>query len=299
MAGKTIGHQHKWGAGTTGVAVTEKYLLVAGDVVKRGTVLQAEGVEGTRSYRHENAVKDQYVVGGTVTLHPTPVDLVAWLPRILGAAASGTTFALAETVPEFRVTHHKVSKNYDYDGCKVNSATFRSSAGSPKLSLEMDIQGKTETQNTDAFPSIEISTLQPYVHSQLVLTLGGTAYTVEDIAININNFLQLDRFFNSTTRVDLLEGDREITMSCLFPFGTDEAALYDLAIAGVAGTAVWTNGAYSITFTFAKLQAPAETAPFAGRRGETKLRVNFNARAISTAGAITTRELVVTNDSTG
>ena len=46
--------------------------------------------------------KQMRTIVGSVLLEPTPADLSIWLPRILGATASGSTFALASTLPSFR-----------------------------------------------------------------------------------------------------------------------------------------------------------------------------------------------------
>lgn len=283
----TIGHQEKLGAGTTGMTATEEYELVSGDIVKTGTHLQSDGTRGTRAHISENVVEGQYTVGGTVVLNLSAVDWAAWFPRLIGA---GPTWA--ETIPEFRVSRYRVAKSHHYDGCKVNRWTIRSSAAQQKVTLEMDIQGKTETENT-SYPALTINTVQPYVHSELVLTLGGTAYACDELVVTGNNFLLLDLFRNSQTRSELPEGDCEISVSALLPYTSTEAGLYGDSVTGLAATAVWTKGNRSMSLSFGILQAPDESPPFAGRRNENKLRLNYMARKTGS-----TAPIVVTIDTT-
>jgi hypothetical protein len=295
MGTPSMGHQALFGAGTAN-PVTSQFEFLSCDIGKRGTLIESPGMRGSRSYNKESVNTGPYTAGGSVVMEPRPDELVFWLPYILGAAASGTTFALAETVGEFYATVDKIAKVYTYAGCKVNQAVFESSPGQ-NLRMSLAIEGKTETQaNAGTFPSISasLSVLQPYIHHQAVLTLGGTAYAIRNVRVTIDNGLILDRFDNSTTRTALPESDRIITLSCENPFTSDETALYDLAIAGVAGTLVYTNGNYSLTFTFANLKAAAESPVIGGRNIEIPLTLNFKAYM---SGA--TRELVVTNDSTG
>lgn len=300
-----MGHQALLGFGLTGGAVNEPYEFRSEGIVKQESHVETGGIRGTRSHISENVSEGTYTVGGPLVLIPTPADLVTLLPKILGAAASGTTFALAETLPDFVAQIDRKTKVFAYSGCKVNKASFKSSKGNP-LTLDLDIQGKKEGSysgstftditlgSAGTFPSLTLSVLQPYMHHQLVLTIGGTAYEVDDIDITIDNALILDRFNNSQSRTELPEGDRIITVSATFPYSTSETALYNIATAGAAATAVYTNGNYSITFTFAVLQAAAKSPVVQSRNGEIVLPIDFVARMSGS-----TRELVILNDSTG
>src|SRR5947208_8059306 len=107
----------------------------------------------------------------------------------------------------------------------------------------------------------------------------------------IDNRLLVDRFNNSITRTALPEGDRVIRLACDCPFSADEVALYNQAVGGSAGSVTWTNGAYSLTFAFARLQAPDRSPHVPGRSREIPLRLEMVARMSGS-----TRELIVTND---
>ena len=65
----------------------------------------------------------------TRVFNPAPDELDNLLPRILGAAAVGDVFDVAETLPSFTVFIDKVGDIFQYDDCKCNRATFRASAG--------------------------------------------------------------------------------------------------------------------------------------------------------------------------
>ena len=210
--------------------------------------------------------------------------------------AVGRLFALAEALTDRYITIDKVAKVYTYDGCKANSATFESAAGG-NLKLTLDVQGKTETAAAaGTFPAISatLSALQPYIHHQAVLTLDGGATKVNNVQVSISNELVLDRFNNTQTRSELPAGDRIVKLTCDNPFTADEVSLYDLAIAGITGTIQYTNGNRSLLFTFANLKVPSQSPEIAGRTTELPLRLEFTAYQ---SGA--TKELVVTNDSTG
>lgn len=271
---------------------SEPYEFVSESIQLVGSHRETDGIRGTRSHISENVSESTETVGGILTLHPTPVNLDNLLPRILGAAESVDVFALAETVPDFLVAVDRVTKVFTYSGCKVNRATFRSSAGNP-LMLELDIQGKTESVGAaGSFPALTIGTAQPYMHHQAAVSLAGVgSRVVDNIEITIDNALALDRFYNSQTRTALPEQDRIITFSCDNPYSSDESALYDIALAGIAGTVTYTNGGVSTLFTFGILQGPPRSPVVQGKR-EIPLRLELVARMSGS-----TRELVVTHDS--
>lgn len=271
----------------------EAYEFTRESLVKQQSHVETGGIRGTRSHISENVSLGPYKVGGQIVMHPTPSQLANLLPRMLGAAASGNTFALAETVPAFQVQIDRKTKVFTYTDCKVNRAMFRSSAGNP-LELTLDIEGLTESVGAaGTFPALTLSTQQPYMHHQAAITLVGATREVDGIEITIDNGLLVDRFNNSITRTALPEGDRIIRFACDCPFSADEVALYNQAVGGSAGSVVWTNGDYSLTFAFAKLQVPDHSPSVPGRSKEIPLRLEMTARMSGS-----TRELIVTNDAT-
>ena len=228
---------------------------------------------------------------GTIEMIPSPEDFALLLPWIMGAVASGTTFALAETLSSRYVCLDKVAKVMTYAGCLVNRATFSGSEGMP-IKLSLDIIGTTESVgNAGTFPSVTYNNTAPFMFSESVLTLVSSARNVKSWSITIDNQLEVS-YYNSTTATRILPKDRSVTFQCANPFTSSETDLYDQALAGSAATLVLAYAAYSMTFTFPTLQFPAEGPQVPGR-SELALNLNGVARKVST-----TSELVVTLDST-
>jgi hypothetical protein len=302
MARGALYYEAKVGIGAAGGAATKQLQNVSCGVGKTGQILVKDGVRGTRSRHTGNAVAGPYSVGGPLSVQPSPDELRIILPYIFGTAESGSgtsgtpwIYALAETIGDMVVVQEKIAKVFTWDGCKVNNARFSASAGSPVLTLDMDVQGKTEAVGAAAsFPSIgtTLSTVQPWVFHNLVLTLNSITRVCDNFSITIDNGLMLDRFLNSQTRTEIPETDRSITLEVDNPYSTTDLALYDIAATGIAGSAVFTNGTNILTFTFANLKAPAEVME-AAQRGEIMNKLRFTAYETGTPGS-TTKELVTT-----
>lgn len=261
-------------------------------IAAKTAVFDPNGVRGTRSHISEIATEGLTDVSGQLVMYPAPAELASLLPYILGAAASGTTFALAETLPDFVLQVDRQRNRFLYEGCKVNRATFRSSAGNP-LELTLDIVAKTETVSGTAHPSLTLSTQQPFMHHQCALTFESATRYANQVEIVIDNALLTDLYRTSQTRNEIPEGDRVVTVSTSVPYDATHEDLYDLTTTGGAGTVVYTNGGMSMTFAFAALQVPSVSPTVPGRRAELMLPLQFVARQAST-----TKELVMTLDST-
>ena len=244
----------------------------------QGSHIDPDGVRGTRSHISENVVEGLDDVSGSIVMYPTPDELDWLLPKILGTAPSGTTYVLAETVPEFFVQFDRTINRFQYAGVKVARATFRSSEGQP-LELTLDVVGKTETVSATAHPALTLSTQAPFVHHQAAVTLGGTGgRKVDDVVVVIDNGLLTDVYRNSQTRDVIPEGDRIVTLDCTVPYNATEEDLYDQAVAGAAGIVAYTNGGLSLTFTFGALQVAPASPVIPGRTGELILPLSMTAR---------------------
>jgi hypothetical protein len=292
MADASMGHQAQLAldAVTPFDSSSEPYEFVSEKLRKQGQILDTSGIRGTRSHASERTREGTYEVSGSITLHASPAMLDNLLPRILGAAESTDTFDLAETIPEFQVMVDRVAKVFTYQGCKIDRATFRGSAGG-LVELSLDILGKTESVgNAGTFPSLTLPTDPPYVMQDGVLTLLASARKFTDFEIVIDNALA-SRFSNSQTATDISPTDRIVTFRCSNPYTSDETDLYEQALAGAAATLVFTNGGYSTTFSFATLQFP-DLSPVVAGKGEIPLTLEGIARKSGS-----TAELIVTHDS--
>lgn len=259
---------------------------------KTGANIEHEGIAGTRSHRSERIRANNYNVGGSISMTPCPEELAALFPWILGANASGTTYAVAETVPERYVTLDRGAKVFTYDGVKVNRATFTASEGTP-LTLELDLVGKTETiGNSGTFPSLTITKTAPFMFYDAVASLASASEAFKSFRLTIDNNL-LTTFNNSQSASNIVAGDRKVTCELTTPYTSDETSLYGQAVAGIAADITFTNGAYSCLFSMVKLQVPDNGPTVTTKNGEVVLSISGVARMSST-----TRELVVTLDST-
>jgi hypothetical protein len=293
----TMGYARRVGTADSAPSVLE-HAFSSCTIAKQAVHVLSDGIRGVRGRQSEEVVDGPYVAGGELVLEPRPDTLNKWLQYALGGTPAGTpsVIALAETLPTFVVDIDKGPKHCRYAGCKVNTATFRSSQGQP-LALAMDIQALTE-DSTITFPSISssLSLLQPYMHHNLGttgVTIGGVNYKPFAVEVMIDNALVQDRFQSTITRTELPEGDRAVQLSLDFPFTTDENALHEIAVAGISGSVQWTNGGYSLLFTFGRLQAPEIGPSIDARTGEVFRRLSFTSRRLTT-----TQELTATNDTT-
>lgn len=251
---------------------------------RRGGHITKDGARGTREMRDTTAGDGPYIVGGELVCQAADDEWDTFLPFINGGTRSGTgaggdpyLYPLADSVPEFYVQKELIAKVPLWSGCKVNKAVIRSSAGSPVLTAVMDVQGKTETLgNAGTFPAISatLTTDQPFLHQQLVCTLNSVVVLVDDVVLTVDNMLALDRFLNSQTRTDLPEQGRLITLEMANPYNATDAALYNIAVAGISGSLVYTNGSRVLTFSFTNLKAPPDIIEAAGR-GEAINRLRF------------------------
>lgn len=300
----SMGHQAQLGTKNetvygSAVTVDEGFVFTSESIVKRGVIVERTGLRGTRSHRADDTRVGPYAVGGRLVMEPTPEDLAIWLPRILGAAAVGTTYDLDETLPSFTLSIDRVAKVFIYAGCKVNRATFQGSQGG-LLRLTLDIVAQSETiAAAGTFPSLSPSVSQPYIFSDLVLTLASTAREVKEFELVIDNGVITDRFMNSLVIVNAPEGDRTLTLATMHAWAADNTDLYEQALAGAAGTLELTNAlggtpptGYRTTFSFATLQVP-DRSPNVPGRDELFLNLDMVARQVGS-----TPELTVTHDST-
>ncbi len=259
-------------------------------------------MRGTRGHVADDTRLGPYTVSGELVLEPTPEDLAIWLPRILGGTPTGTspkTYPLGETLPSFTLAIVRVAKVFTYAGCKVNRAVLSGMQGG-LLRLALDLVAQSETVgNAGTFPALTPGATQPYIFSDLELTLAATAREVRQFALTVDNALVTDRFMNSLTIVGAPEGDRSVTLNTTHAWAPANTDLYAQALAGAAGTLQLTNAlggtpptGYRTTFTFATLQSPDRSPNVSGRQ---EVFLNLEMIARKTSG---TAELVVTHDST-
>jgi len=278
---------------------SEAYEFLTESVAAHKTIIDTNGLQGTRSHRKERTRAGTYTVSGGLEFHPTGNDLSRWLPRILGATASGNTYAVAETLPSFYYSADRVTKCFHYTGCKVDKATFSASEGE-LLKLSLAIEGLTEVvaaassiTTRAGFPDI---VMHPLRFTEGVFTMVGGARPVKSFSLTVDNALDKGRFNNTITRSALPEMDRIVTAQFTTPYTpgtttTGETDLYDQTNDGTSATLVFTSTVDTnvvFTLTLATLQVEAESPTMNGR-GEIMLNINGTARMSSA-----TKEIVGT-----
>jgi hypothetical protein len=255
---------------------------------KQGTILDTQGIRGTRQYHNSRTRLGTYAVAGQLVLPMSPLALDYFLPMILGGSEVTDVFDLAETLQSFYLMLDSGAKVTTWAGCHVARCTIRASQGQI-ATMTLDIEGMTETvAAAGGFPVLTMPTDSPYVMSDAVLTLQTSAREVSEIELVIDNKLETGRFQNSRTRAAFPSSGVEVSLNTNHPWSSSETDLYDQAIYGAAGSLVFTNAdvaATSLTIALGFLQAPAVHPQVSGR-GETRLPLQMIARKSGSTPAI-------------
>lgn len=257
-------------------------------------IVSENGITGSRSQKAERVREGAGTISGQINLSFTPTSFAFFLEYALGASPSGTTFALAETLPTFVLCIDKKAKVITYTGCTISKMTLKGSKGSPMIKATLDVVATgASVGNAGTFPSLTMPTDPPYMFWDGVLTVQSASRQHSDIEIVIDNACQPNES-NSQLPTEYNPTDRIVTVNGTCPFNSTEIALFDQAVAGASGTYVLTNGNYSSTFTFGNLKAKRNHPGVPGKTARVPLQLEMQAFMTGS-----TRELVVTHDSTG
>lgn len=262
---------------------------------KKNTVHHPDVIIGSRGEASERARFGPNFIGGWVILNLTPGHMATVFPWLLGADASGTTFALAETLQTFGVLVDKVTGVHEfYDGV-INRAVIHGKQNGPggtpnwiTVALQMVFKGYNAPGTADAFPSLSLGVTgeyAPLVFEDAVLTLGSSR-EVKEFTLDINNYVQ-PRWVNSLNPTALCPSRRTVTLTTVHPYDSGTSGLYDPAITGVSSTKTLaiTNSTVSITFTFGALQYPTITPVVSGKQ-EIDMQLQMSARSLTTTPAV-------------
>jgi hypothetical protein len=215
-------------------------------------------------------------VSGPLSMNPSPTELDFWLKYAMGAESPAGTFTLEETIPSFYMIEDKGDTVHEWPVNYVDSLEISGAEGQP-ISVVAQIEGKSETKDAVAFPSISRVTDTMFVFSDLTLTLGGVAYKVQSFSFKIDNLLDKDRFLNNVTRQEIPPQGRIVSLSITLPWDSTNDDLYGVALGGIEGSLVLNNGVKTYTCTFGTLCAPKEGPQTPGRTG-IRFPVNFLAK---------------------
>ena len=281
-----------WTSGTI-----ERFAFYNEAVRKTNKIVHPPVITGDRSEHAERARRGPNFYGGPIMLPVSPADLRIWLPRIFGAAESGSnpySYGLATTLPTFALLIDKVTKTYEFQDCYVDKAMIfgRQSGPNPGappnfLTLLVWIVAKG-FDNGVTFPSTTLTKTAPYapyIFEDGVLTLKSAARETKAFKLLVDNHLR-PRYVNNLNPTTICPHHRTVALQTQHPFDddTDDLELQDLSGAA-AGTLVLTNGSNVVTFNFAQLQAPIDIPVIPGKV-EIDLTLHHVSRMLSSTDEI-------------
>ena len=275
-------------------ANSEAYFFF-GETLSQESLITDSGnraIRGSRSHTKERSRQTLQRIIGDINLEPSPTELDNILPKILGASASGDTFAVAETLPSFNVAIDRIAKVHTYSGCVVSRAVFSGSQNG-YIRLKATIMGTGESEgNSGTFPAVTYPTDSPYILSEGVLTLEGGTRLFNQFALIVDNVI-VPEYNNSLLPTSLCPNDRRVYLAVNTPYTSSETTLYttpEVSDAGAAGTLVFTSGSDSITFSLANLKPVELRTPTV--RGKRQIRFQTTYQAFMSGS---TNEIEVTN----
>lgn len=286
---ETIGAKCKMGIGAT--STVDLPLNFDSEDVKVAQEWSADsGCVGTTQEYAEHARIVSKKGGGTINLDATPYNLRYLLPCVLGGVPSGTSYPLAETVPERYLTIDRGFKVFTYFG-KFSKMVLKFSPGQ-KVKMSVDFKAYSVTEDVaGSFPSLSIPTDPPYVCSDAALTLVGSARVMRDGELTIDR--AIDEIQANDLGPDaLLETALKVMLTCTNPWNEDHSDI--LESDGAAGSIVMTNDGLSASFSIAKLLCDrADPTASGGKKSPVPMKLNLEGKRTAS-----TAILVVTNDHT-
>jgi len=288
-------------------ASSEAYSFLAETLSADRTTQGRRRLTGSLEMYDEAFREHSYLPGGAIVLQCSPKDLDNLLPRILGAAPSGTVFSPGQSfgggTGEFDILIDRENGVFRYTDCVVAKVTLRSATeegnegqNEELVELILYVFCKSETYAT-AWPATPPTltlggAYAPYAHWEGALTTNSNNTSYSEFDLNIDNMMR-PIFNNSKTPQCFRPMGRMVTLNTNNPFTTTTLADAQAMIAsGIAGTLTFTNGTLSTLINFAKLRNNYKSPNVKGR-GETRLPFRMIAAASSIAPSIK-----FTNDST-
>ncbi len=281
------------GIGAT-LPVTVAYDFQSEHIICDEHFIDTNGVRGTRSRAIERERQGNRKIHGPLELQPTALDLTTLLQWGLGGTPTGSptvTYPLGDILSTRFVVVDRVAKVFTYSGVACNKLVIKGNSGQP-LHFTFDLIGMDESVgNAGSFPGglVIDTTTQPFIFTDLVMTIAGTDYSIKDMTITVDNSIDSERFFNSQTLVGPIAHDRHVMLSCALPYGAAYALYGASTVAtGVACTATFTNGSSVLTLSMIKVAFPRQAPSVPGR---VEVLLNLAGQAMKSGSTL---ELVTT-----
>ena len=262
--------------------VSDRFEVVSASLQKTSQLVQSEGARGSRS-RYKFRVRKQLErCSGNLVMEPSVTEIDKILPWFTGGTTTLGVTDVGNTLATRVVSIDRVTKVSTYAGCVVSRCTIEGNRGAA-VRWTLDVEGTTETEGAaGSFPSLSLDTDNFFVFSDCSFSLGGTTRKPESFRLVVDNVLDTERFLNSLTREEIPSKDRRVTLEATFPYNSDHSDLYDVAIAGIAGSLVITDGSTTYTIAMANIKTGAQPREIPVR-DEIKLVCNFQAFADASA----------------
>lgn len=263
------------------------------------------GIIGIRSEPADRMIEMARSVGGAIPFEPTPASLLAWLPRIFGAPATGPTagvssFTLGNVLPAVDQFALKGTDGatetalHIFRECQVASALFDAQEGG-RFRCTLNLVGKDRDETINiayTWPGGLTYDRQPFWRfSDCTLTLGGTPYKFYRFALSVDNLLTPRMMSGSLTPVEYPTNGRRVMLGLSTPWGNGRP-LHQTLRTSQLSTAVLklTYGAGAseryVQFNLPNLIPPLNRSPVVPGRAEIRYDVELMACATTTAGAV-------------
>ena len=291
---------------------SERYEILSESIRFTDNLLGGNGLTGTIDKIGNHTRHGARVVVGEFSLEVGPYELDNWLPRILGKAASGSTFTTDETFDllPFDIMLKRDQGTVTYRRCSVSAATLTSTAsigGAEQVTrLTLRVLGYEEHDTTYPATPPSLPTEERLYwllgDGKLEMTPEGgslTEYYFDAFSLRIdNNLTPKTRNFLSVTCVQT--NGRQIRLRVRTPYtSSSHTNLYinDFKGQGVLSFLGSKNpevpSAYSTVITLPELRQTRITPNTAGR-GEIPLSLDLEAyRSASASGTI--EPITITN----
>jgi len=293
-------------------ANSERYEFLRENLRMHERIVGGGEMTGSRSRRHERTRLGVPYIYGSILKWISPAELDTLLIHMLGNNQSPTDqFNLTESLPYCGILLDRDEGVFQYNDNKVTRWILRGTApelndqSAPELvTLELFVIGSQEVGPNDSgapsWPGSEPSLGTSAAYAPYVLSDTDSAVTIKGSARAITEFVLVcdhrcyARYVNSLVPHSIIERDRIIRARFRLPWNSTYSSLYATDLAGAAASVVLTNGAFSTTWTFDRLQIARNTP--AADRGREEIGLILDGQV--TDRSLDSNELLVLNDAT-
>lgn len=284
-------------------------------LAKEVTPILSSGIRG-KGY-HTRKQQGTIDVGGSITGNvfsegAFPLILKGVSGSVSSAQQGGTTayqhtISLADDIiygdtKGLTVTIDRDVRSLDFYGMVINQLTLKS-ANNQNVKWTAEFIG--QNQETGSTPTPTYTTAAPFLHTDAVVTIGGTTINVSDWSIIINNNYMDNYYGGGSTRIKVpRNGRRDITGSITFPviedfdiydaFIANSSAIFAVTITGVVISGIYYHKLY-IYMPIIRYDGPS--SPGSGGVEVPSMEVPFRAYGDASSAEITSMYIVSTETS--